>query len=760
MPRLQKVFKKRKGKYYPRKNTITSKVSTTERDCKLNAQAEHAHDSKQSCAKEKKIPDLNESFSSFGDSVGILNAIMNLNILAFVFKNEVHCKMCNSGLDMQVLKGKSGLAITFVLKCFACPYRVEFSSSNFHEGTQIATINTRFVYAMRSIGKGAEAGRMFCGVMNLPQPPTRFSPYGKRILNAAKLVYEDSIQNAAKEAICENEGNKNIAVAADGTWQKRGYTSLNGVVTVTSIDTGKVIDVDILSKYCACKNLPFHEKDCKRNYVGSSGAMEIQVYWPCNEAHGNKITPIKSQLKGQILSDGKCLSGKNRLTEHEMDNLQSYYGSAIRRNHSSVQNMRQAIWPIFLHKLSTDEYPQHGFCPIGEDSWWGFKKAEASGKSYKHKNSLPVAVVEAMRPIFRDLSNPDLLKKCLHGKTQNPNESFQNVVWSRVPKATFVQIETLSLGVYDAVCSFNYGNVSKLKIFQKMGVEPGEFSVSVMKLLDRERLMKSIYAFSGSSKKIRKDKRKKRKKEDNIKKNKVKTGYSAGSFDEDINKPFSLKELEIAISHQKNSSPGEKEISIFQKTINLLQELCISKVDILQWIPPPPIYENRKINIYTHELPFQNKDLPDDIVQNMFNDYFQPKFNNNIIIETDGSKNTNQTSIGILIPKKKIQQNFILKEMISIFTAEAIAICTALKNWVSGTENYIILTDSLSVLKSIRNINRKSNTIILNLSSTLHQCLQIAQSITFIWVPAHRGIGINEVDKLAKASPELWNIIS
>ncbi|GFW75151.1 uncharacterized protein TNCV_448561 [Trichonephila clavipes] len=364
---------------------------------------------------------------------------------------------------------------------------------------------------MRSIGKGAEAGRMFCGVMNLPQPPIRFSPYGKRILNAAKLVYEDSIQNAAKEAICENEGNKNIAVAVDGTWQKRGYTSLNGVVTVTSIDTGKVIDVDILSKYCACKNLLFLEKDCKRNYVGSSGAMEIEgaskifqrslslhnaryitylgdgdckafdavkkknIYrneYPIEKLEcighvmkrmGTRLLRLKSQLKGQILSDGKCLSGKNRLTEHEIDNLQSYYGSAIRRNHSSVQNMRQAIWAIFLHKLSTDEYPQHGFCPIGEDSWCGFKKAEALGKSYKHKNILPVAVVEAMRPIFRDLSHPDLLKKCLHGKTQNPNESFHNVVWSRVPKATFVQIETLPLGVYDAVCSFNDGNVSKLK---------------------------------------------------------------------------------------------------------------------------------------------------------------------------------------------------------------------------------------------------------------------------------------------------------
>ncbi|GFY68868.1 hypothetical protein TNIN_426941 [Trichonephila inaurata madagascariensis] len=97
-----KRFKKRKVKYYPRKNTINSKVSTT--DSKLNAQAGHAHDSKQSCAKEKKIPNLNESFSSFDDSVGIINGIMNLNILAFVFKNEVRCKMCNSGLDMQVLK--------------------------------------------------------------------------------------------------------------------------------------------------------------------------------------------------------------------------------------------------------------------------------------------------------------------------------------------------------------------------------------------------------------------------------------------------------------------------------------------------------------------------------------------------------------------------------------------------------------------------------------------------------------------------------
>ncbi|GFU37760.1 uncharacterized protein TNCV_1466261 [Trichonephila clavipes] len=94
-------------------------------------------------------------------------------------------------------------------------------------------------------------------------------------------------------------------------------------------------------------------------------------------------------------------------------------------------------------------------------------KAELLGETYHHKNSLPVDVVEAMRPVFRDLANPELLKKCLHGGTQNPNESVNNVIWSRVPKKTFVQLEVLSLGTYDAVSSFNMGNVSKLEILRK-----------------------------------------------------------------------------------------------------------------------------------------------------------------------------------------------------------------------------------------------------------------------------------------------------
>ncbi|GFX21247.1 uncharacterized protein TNCV_2251951 [Trichonephila clavipes] len=135
----------------------------------------------------------------------------------------------------------------------------------------------------------------------------------------------------------------------------------------------------------------------------------------CHEKNGTRLRRLQTKMRGQKLSDGKPLCGRNRLTEAEIDRLQAYYGLAIRRNLSSVKDMQQAIWAIFLHKLSTDEKPQHGFCPSDSDTWCKFKKAELLGETYHHKNSLPVDVVEAMRPVFRDLANPELLKNCLHG---------------------------------------------------------------------------------------------------------------------------------------------------------------------------------------------------------------------------------------------------------------------------------------------------------------------------------------------------------
>ncbi|GFV18878.1 uncharacterized protein TNCV_4757631 [Trichonephila clavipes] len=109
-------------------------------------------------------------------------------------------------------------------------------------------VNTRLAYAMRSVGKGEAAAKVFCGVMNLPPPPKRFYESLHALNNATEKVAKVSMALAAAETLSFNNGNPNVPVAIDGTWQKRGHTSLNGVVTAVSVDSGKVVDAEILSR--------------------------------------------------------------------------------------------------------------------------------------------------------------------------------------------------------------------------------------------------------------------------------------------------------------------------------------------------------------------------------------------------------------------------------------------------------------------------------------------------------------------------------
>ncbi|GFS54177.1 uncharacterized protein TNCV_2527141 [Trichonephila clavipes] len=119
----------------------------------------------------------------------------------------------------------------------------------------------------------------------------------------------------------------------------------------------------------------------------------------CYEKNGTRLRRLKTKMKGQKLSDGKPLCGRNRLTEAEIDRLQAYYGLAIRRNLSSVKDMQQAIWAIFLHKLSTDENLSMDFVPLIQIRGANLKKQNCLG-DLSSQNSLPVDVVEAMRLCF------------------------------------------------------------------------------------------------------------------------------------------------------------------------------------------------------------------------------------------------------------------------------------------------------------------------------------------------------------------------
>ena len=181
-------------------------------------------------------------------------------------------------------------------------------------------------------------------------------------------------------------------MSVDGTWQKRGFSPLNGIVTVISSDSKKCLDYEVMYKVCkACEKWrPSRGTDqyetwkavhkCPINHHGSSGAMEaagaVTIFTRSIPQHnlrytgyigdgdsnsfssavaaapygnnieiekfeclrhvqkgtGNRIRSLRKNLKGKTISDGKKISGKGRLSDKLVTTMQNYYGLAITQN--------------------------------------------------------------------------------------------------------------------------------------------------------------------------------------------------------------------------------------------------------------------------------------------------------------------------------------------------------------------------------------------------------------------------------------------
>ena len=89
--------------------------------------------------------------------------------------------------------------------------------------------------AMRHIGRGYTSLQKFSGIMNLPPPFNRSTYYDRvrKLSSAASTVPERSMDIAAQELRKEHPDGE-VAVSFDGTWQRRGHSSLDGVCTCIS----------------------------------------------------------------------------------------------------------------------------------------------------------------------------------------------------------------------------------------------------------------------------------------------------------------------------------------------------------------------------------------------------------------------------------------------------------------------------------------------------------------------------------------------
>ena len=266
-------------------------------------------------------------------------------------------------------------------------------------------VNRRAVYHSMETGTGYEGLDSLCAIMNMPcLSRGAYYKQVERILEAQEDEARQEVKNAGqrlrKLIADENEESESdavldAAVSFDGTWAKRGFTSLTGVVFAISVDTGEVLDYHVLSK--ACQKCASKEAQCNGdeeqfdewrrehvasgqcdiNFTGSSPAMEsegaaiiwnrsvelhnLRYKWMVSDgdskafktvenAYGEECKVIKLDCVGHVqkrmgkhlmnlknctkgkLNDGKPVGGQGRLTEGKVKQLQKYYGLAIRQN--------------------------------------------------------------------------------------------------------------------------------------------------------------------------------------------------------------------------------------------------------------------------------------------------------------------------------------------------------------------------------------------------------------------------------------------
>ena len=516
--------------------------------------------------------------------------IVHLQSFNHAIGQAVLCAKCKSG-TVSIFEAKNarhGLASHLQVLCSQCnskhivPYPKTQTTKSEKE------VNQRAVLACRLIGRGQKAMRKFFSVMNMPGFTSKrtYDKYLRRLCTAADEEAKESMKTAAEEVFRLQEedhslsnpaedGMLEIAVTCDGTWHKRGYSSLHGVVIIISLLSGQVLDYAILSKSCEeCKTwekrsgTPEYEAwksnhNCLLNFEGTSNAMECEGalrMWLRSEklyklqytqiiSDGDSKTfkllserkpytvPItKMECVGHVqkrmgtglrkIKKDKKLGGRGRLTDHVIDSLQTYYGKAIRSNSGDLEGMQRAVWAILYHSASTDEKPQHEFCPDGPNSWCKYKR----GEPYVHKNALPEEIVLSIKPLFERLSDATLLQKCLHGFTQNQNESLNKEIWSLCPKTEYVGARTIQTAVALAVSVWNNGWSSIQRIQKRLNLTSSIWLSKLVKTLNSERLKAAHYRSLSRVKQARKVRRRQRKKKYDLKKAEEGETYCPGAF--------------------------------------------------------------------------------------------------------------------------------------------------------------------------------------------------------------------------------------
>lgn len=226
--------------------------------------------------------------------------IIDFVLVFSVISTLVKCTKCDGKIEFKTCK-KEGLGFNIEVKCNNCKMPVYVPSSE-RIGRGKYEINYRFAFVMRMLGLGLAGCNKFCGLMDISSnfvSKAVYNVYLKNMCDHIKSVAQSLYSMAAtqeKEETCEEneiENTVHLTVSGDGTWQKRGFSSLYGVSSLIGYHTGKVIDICVKSGVCqACAiwerkltSMEFEEwhenhvqvGECQANHVGPAGNMEVSA---------------------------------------------------------------------------------------------------------------------------------------------------------------------------------------------------------------------------------------------------------------------------------------------------------------------------------------------------------------------------------------------------------------------------------------------------------------------------------------------------
>ncbi|GFW13646.1 uncharacterized protein TNCV_1211121 [Trichonephila clavipes] len=222
------------------------------------------------------------STSTFCTSEKSTYVLMNNDMWSALLSNTKcdECDMCS--LDVEC-NSAYGFSTKIELKCKSCRkiFNSVFSSPR-DDDSNCFDANKKLVEAFLKIGKGHAALELFSMAIEK-------CSFKEDILEISRKV----VRKHHEDLLGTANGVIDITVSYDGTWQKRGHSSLYGIGIVIDILTGLIIDYEILSKYCpecttAKRDLgensaeysiwyKSHQEECSENYVGSSNAMEVKA---------------------------------------------------------------------------------------------------------------------------------------------------------------------------------------------------------------------------------------------------------------------------------------------------------------------------------------------------------------------------------------------------------------------------------------------------------------------------------------------------